>query len=258
MDFPREEMLEKYARLREQLVEPYKPDFDTSDDEVRYVRFNDAWRGLNPYSKFLLPRLMNRKNTFPKIPSKKLAKNADPDNYVTLYYDGDGKLKKAWLGRDGINELVTVYVSEQLSISYWLSRDKDSITSYDLFEFEWCEYDDLGRLVSVEEFQCGDTISDDVKINCEYYEYAGDVLSHAWCFQDFQKFPMQMTMNMVFQFMPDRILNPEQIEYSFCQEADGLDYTRNHFFRKSQTITDKGHISEETLSHLEKNGFRLI
>ena len=68
---------------------------------------------------------------------------------------------------------------------------------------------------------------------------------------------MQMSINLALQFIPDRILNPDQFEYSFCPGDDGLKYTSNHFYRKSQTITDEGHISEETISHLAKNGFHL-
>jgi len=67
-----------------------------------------------------------------------------------------------------------------------------------------------------------------------------------------------MTMNMLKQIMPDRIFNLNQIEYTFERVSDGLDYTSNYYYRKSQTITDKGHVSEDTLSHLAENGIRLV
>ncbi len=257
MDFQSEAMLDKYVRLREQAIDPYVPDFGTADDEIRYVRFNDHWRGLNPYSKFLLSRLTDSKNTFPKVPSKKISKNANPDNYVTLNYDSNGKLKVARLGRYEDSVHAVVYVSQQLSIEYTLYEHSESEPTYNMTDFEWYEYDDLGRIVSAEAFRCAGSPSDDVVINCEYYEYAGDMLSHAWEFRDFNRYPMQMTVDFVRRAMPDRIFNPNRIEYSFSRAADGLNYTRDHFYRKSQTITDEGHISGETLSHLAENGFRL-
>ena len=257
MEFPRDELLEKYVRLRKEVIDPYVPDLDTANDTLRYVRFNDAWRGLNPYSKFLLPRLTDRKNTFPKVPSKKLAKNANPDNYVTLHYDSDGNLKSARLPKVREAEIVIVYPSDRMSLEYNVEELPGGELSYQLYTIEWYEYDDRGRLVSVEEFQTRGTPSDDVKINCEYYEYEGDLLSHAWCFKDFDKFPMQLTINFVLSHMPDRIYNPDEIEYEFTRVSDGMDYVRNHYFRTSQTITHEGHISEETLKHLADNGFCL-
>jgi hypothetical protein len=76
--------------------------------------------------------------------------------------------------------------------------------------------------------------------------------------EEFQKYPNQMTKNMVSQLMPDRIFNPNQIEYIFERVSDGLDYTSNYYYRESQTITDKGHVSEEMLSHMAENGIRLV
>ena len=257
MDFPREELLKKYVKIYEQWIAPYEPDFEVAGGVTRYVRFNDAWRGLNPYNKLLIPRLMNRKDTFPKKPAAKLAKNANPANYVTLKYDSEGKLKVAHEGDSGSNELAFVYVSKQLTIGYWIESAMDGAISYSLYNFEWYEYDDAGRLISAEEFRGSGSPTDDVIINCEYYEYEGDVISRAWQFKEFQKYPMQMTVNLVRQMMPDRIFNPDQFEYTFERVADGLDYTCNHFYRKSQTLTHKDHIAEETLSHLAENGIQI-
>ena len=258
MDFPREELLEKYVSIYEQWIAPYKPDFEVAGGTIRYVKFNDAWRGLDPYNKMLLPRLENRKNTFPKKPSVKLSKNANPENYVTLKYDSEGNLKVAKIGEPGRDELAFIYVSKQLTIGYWIDPENDGTVSHRLFNFEWYEYDDSGRLISAEEFQGSGSATDDVKINCEYYEYDGAVLSHAWQFRDFQKYPMQLTVNLISQMMPDRIFNPEQFEYGFERVADGLDYTINRYYRKSQTLTYKDHVAEETLSHLAENGFCLV
>ena len=253
MDFPREELLVKYIRIYEHFVAPYEPDFESADGTTRYVRFNDAWRGLNPYNKFLIPRLENRKNTFPKRPSDKISSKANPDNYVTLKYDSDGNLKMAYVAN-----IVFVYVSKQLTIGYSIDSDLDGTAKYDHFNFEWYEYDDEGRLLSTEEFRGYGTPKDDVIINCEYYEYDGDILTHAWCFKEFQRYPFEMTVNMVRQLMPDRIFNPDKFEYSFRRVADGLDYTCKHYYRVSQTLTDEGHVSEEMLSNLAENGIRLI
>lgn len=49
-----------------------------------------------------------------------------------------------------------------------------------------------------------------------------------------------------------------KIEYTFERVPDGLEYISNYYYRKSQTITDKGHVSEDTLSHLAENGMRLV
>ena len=258
MDFPREELLEKYVRIYDQRIAPYEPDFAAEVGMVRYVRFNDAWRGLNPYSKLLLPRLTHRKDNFPKKPAAKLAKNADPANYVTLKYDSEGNLKTAQLGTPGSNALAFVYVSKQLTIGYWIDPDRDGAVSHRLFGFEWYEHDDAGRLISAEEFRGNGSSAGDVTINCEYYEYDGDILSHAWQFRDFQKYPMQLTVDLVRQMMPDRIFNPDCFEYTFSRVEDGLAYTCNHYYRKTQTITNKDHVTEEKLSHLAENGIRVV
>nr|MCR5283399.1 hypothetical protein [Lachnospiraceae bacterium] len=203
-------------------------------------------------------RLVHKKATFPKKPSAKLAKNADPANYVTLKYDGEGTLKVAGLGAAGGNEVAFVYVSKQLTIGYFIDSDRDGVASHSLYNFEWYEYDDAGRLISAEEFRGSGSPTDDVIINSEYYEYDNNTLSRAWQFRDFQKYPMQMTVNLVSQMMPDRIFNPDQYEYIFQRVEDGLDYTCHHYYRKSQTITHDGHVAEETLSHLAENGISLI
>lgn len=258
MEFQREELLKKYVNVYEQWIAPYKPDFEVAGGTTRYVKFNDAWRGLNPFNKLLISRITHPKDTFPKAPTAKLAKNANPDNYVTLKYDGEGNLKVAYLGRPGKYEMAFVYVSKQLTIGYSIETALDGTISSELFNFEWYEYDDAGRLISAEEFRGSGSEADDVIINSEYYEYHGDVLSRAWQFKDFQKYPMQMTVNLISQMMPDRIYNPDQFEYTFQRVADGLDYTINHYYRKSQTLTYKDHVSEKTLSHLAENGFHLV
>ncbi len=254
MEFPREKLLKKYIDIYEQYIAHYEPDFEVINGTTKYVRFNDAWRELNPFEKLLIPRLINRKNTFPKKPSLKLAKNADPENYVMLKYDTDGNLKVARLGENHVNDMAFVYVSNQLTIGYSLDYGSNGEIIPGLYNFEWYEYDDTGRLISAEIFRGSGSPTDDVIINSEYYEYDSGVLSHAWCFKDFQKYPMQMTVNIVRQMIPDRIFYPEQFEYTFQRVPDGLDFTSNHYYRKSKTITNKGHVSEETLSHLAENG----
>ena len=248
MDFPKEEIMEKYVNIYEKYIADYIPDFEVKDGMTRYVRFNDAWRELDPYEKLLICRLLNRKNTFPKKPLQKLPKNSDPQNYVKLKYDSDGNLKVARIGEGGAYDMGFVYVSKQLTIGYFLDHAPGGEIIPSLYNFEWYEYDDADRLISAEIFRGCGSPKDDVIINSEYYEYDGD----------YQKYLNQMTLNMVRQMMPDRIFNPNQIEYIFERVSDGLDYTSNYYYRKSQTITDKGHISEDTLSHLAENGLRLV
>ena len=174
MEFPREELLEKYVRIYEQFIAPYKPDFEVAG-------------GTTPFD---------------------TTQNGD--------------------------------------------------VTYELHDFEWYEYDDAGRLISEERFRGSGSPNDDVVIDSEYYEYDGDILSHAWQFTEFEKYPMELTRNLVMSWFPDRIICPQKFEFIFERVADGLDYTRNHYFRKSQTMTYKDHVSEETLTHLAENGIRLV
>ncbi|MBQ3905842.1 MAG: hypothetical protein II743_03660 [Lachnospiraceae bacterium] len=258
MEFPKEELLEKYVRIYEQYIAPNKPDFEVAGGTTRYVRFNDAWVGLNPYDKCLISRLTNRKNTFPKKSSEKLKSNADPNNYIRLRYDSEGNLKMAYFEENGDMKLAYVYFSKQLTVCYTFDTTLNGDVTYELHDFEWYEYDDAGRLISEERFRGSGSPNDDVIIDSEYYEYDGDILSHAWQFTEFEKYPMELTRNLVMSWFPDRIICPQKFEFIFERVADGLDYTRNHYFRKSQTMTYKDHISEETLTHLAENGIRLV
>ena len=256
MEFNKEKTIEKYIRLREEVVDPYQPDFDTANDTIGYVKFNDAWTGTNPYNRLMLPRLTNKKNTFPKAPRQKIPKNANPDNYVKVSFDSEGKVRTASLGKYQGRELIIVYVSDQLNISYMAEEPVDGKRAYSLSEFQWCEFDDRGRLVSTEEYQCAGVPTDDFKMSGEYYEYEGDVLSRAWYFRDFNKYPMEMSTILVLNMIPDRIYNPDQFEYIFTRTADGMDVTIKQYYRTSQTLTYEEHVSQETLSHLAENGFR--
>ena len=255
MDFPREELLKKYYSLREQYVDPYKPDFKAEGGTVRYMKFNDAWKGLNPFARFLLPRLTYTKNRFPNPRAKSIPANANPDEYVLVRYDADGKVRTAELAPNGNSCLAVVYVSDQLTVSYTLYRNDDASETYRLFGFEWHEYDDSGRLLSWEEFRCPTESADAVAIDCEYYEYENGVLSRARYFKNFENNPPKMTMNLVLKMMPDRIFNPEKFEYLFRRVPDGLYYTCRHYFRESQTLTFEDHVPEETITHLSDNGF---
>ncbi len=178
MDFPEEKLLEKYVNIYEEYIADYVPDFEVKDGTTRYVRFNDAWRGLNPFEKLLITRLINRKNTFPKKASQKLPKNANPENYVRMKYDSDGNLKVARIGEGGAHDMGIIYVSKQLTVGYILD-----------------------------------------------YASGGEIIPSL---------------------------------YNFERVPDGLEYTSNYYFRRSQTLTDKGHISEDTITHLAENGIRLV
>ena len=59
MDFPKEELLEKYVNIYEEYIADYVPDFEVKDGTTRYVRFNDSWRGLNPFEKLLITQQEN-------------------------------------------------------------------------------------------------------------------------------------------------------------------------------------------------------
>ncbi|MBR5347687.1 MAG: hypothetical protein IK125_00445 [Lachnospiraceae bacterium] len=258
MDFSQEEILKKYISLYKQFVASYEPDFEVAEGTTRYVRFNDAWRFLNPYDKFLTSRLTNKKNTYPKVPSAKIPKNADPRNYVTLRYDAAGELRWSKTGSDDGDGMVIVYVSKQLTIGYFVRSSQGKVTSHSVAFLEWYEYDDAGRLIAAEEYRGKGIFEEGITINCEYYEYDGDVLSRAWRFDKYESHPMPMVMDLVLRMVPDRIVNPERFCYTFRRVLDGLDYTLEQFYRKSQTITHEGHVPEETLEHLAANGIRLV
>ena len=259
MDFPREELLEKYISIYEKWVSAYEPNIEEAGGMTRYVKYNNAWSGLDPFGKFLISKLTRPKDTFPKRPAAKIAGNANPDDYLTLRYDSDGVLKAVYYPKiSGGRVLAFFYVSKQLTIGYWIDYDKNGAASYDMYNFEWYEYDDAGRLISAEEFRGDGTPADDVIINSEYYTYDDGILSHAWYFKEYQKYPMEMTVRLVKRMMPDRIIFPDRFEYSFQRVEDGLDFTCTHYYRKSQTITDNGHVSEEKICHLSDNGIHLV
>ena len=49
MDFPREKLLKKYIDIYEEYIARYEPDIEVMNGTTKYVRFNDAWRELNPF-----------------------------------------------------------------------------------------------------------------------------------------------------------------------------------------------------------------
>ena len=91
MDFPKEELLEKYVNIYEEYIADYVPDFEVKDGTTRYVRFNDAWRGLNPFEKLLVSRLSERSGYLPvvKTPSvwQSTVKNQKYGNYLMQYQE---------------------------------------------------------------------------------------------------------------------------------------------------------------------------
>ena len=258
MDFPKKELLEKYLRIRKEIIDPYKPSYTVPGATVRYVKFNDATEDLNMFSKCLIARLLNRKYLFPKKTSAKIASNADPANYVTLQYDDAGVLRVAQCGEYDDGAYASVYVSDQLTIGYNLHGISSGSPSYRFTDFEWYEYDEAGRLKSAERFRQHGSPERGVIINCEYYDYEGDTLSHARQFKEYDTESAFGINSMVLQFVPDRIFCLDQIEFTFRPAGDGLDYTRNHYYRKSQTITHEGHVPAKTLENLKDNGIRLI
>lgn len=255
MEFPRKELTEKYYALRKQYADPYVPDFDVAGGTVRYMKFNDNWKGLNPFARFLLPRLTHAKNTFPNPRATKIPANANPDEYVTVRYDASGTLRTTELGFYNNSCHAVVYVSDQLTISYTLYFGPDGTRTYRMTGFEWHEYDDSGRLLSWEEFRCPTESPDAFAIDCEYYEYENGVLSRARYFRNFENNPDPMAGSLILRMMPDRLYNPDRFEYEFRRVPDGMDFTCRNYFRVSQTITYEEHISEKTITHLTDNGF---
>lgn len=250
MEFNKDDVLKTYLSLYEKHVKPFSPDTDISDSNVGFVRFNDAWRGLDPFEKFLIPRLTVKKNTFPKKPSKSLQKNANPDNYVSLRYDPDGKLIESFY--PGYHNF---YISDNLTIS---GKSSEDCSAFETLEFVWYEYDESDRIISAQRFLGSGLSGDDFKYWGEFYEYEDSTLKTAWCFNEYQRYPMQMTLELVLRFMPDRIFMPDIYKYSFTKDDDGLSYVCEHFYRKSQTLTHEDKVSKEKLINLKENGLNLV
>ena len=250
MEFKEDEVLKKYLDLYEKHVKGFIPDMDMTDKTLRYVRFNDAWRGLEPFERFLIPRLTNKKNTFPKKPLNKLSKNANPDNYVTLKYDLEGRLIQTFYP-----DYYNCYVSKNLTVS--LRYDKDD-KAFEPIEFFWYEYDEDDRIISAEQFFGSGRSGDDFKYWGEFYEYNEDHLETVWRFNEYQRYPMKMTVSMILNIMPDRLCFPDRYKYTFSKDGDGLKYICEHYYRKSQTLTHEDHVSKETLLHLKENGLCLV
>lgn len=248
MEFQKDEVLKKYLDLYERYVKPFTPDTDLKDTTVKFVRFNDAWRGLDPFEKFLIPRLTIKKDTFPKKPLNSLSKNANPDNYVSLRYDSEGKLVETFY--PGYHNF---YVSKNLTIA---GKSSEESSCFEPFEFMWYEYDEDDRIISAEQFMGSGLPGDDFKYRGEFYEYENFTLKSAWHFDEYQRYPM--SASLVLRFMPDRIFNPDIYKYTFKRDDEGLTYVCEHFYRKSKTLTNEDHVSNDKLLNLKEKGLSLV
>ena len=90
----------------------------------------------------------------------------------------------------------------------------------------------------------------------EFYEYENFTLKSAWHFDEYQRYPM--SASLVLRFMPDRIFNPDIYKYTFKRDDEGLTYVCEHFYRKSKTLTNEDHVSNDKLLNLKENGLSLV
>ena len=267
-EFDKEGMLAKFAELRDKYVLTYEPDF-TVEDEVRYAK-GPIWDGLDElYSRFLIPHIREKKYLFTKE-HKSLPKNAVVEEYEKIYHDAEGKLHHTVYEMGALGFLVSefydakshfiasFYVSEQLRIDYNVLRLTNGELSPVWNQFEWCEYDEDGRLTAVESYRRNGAIQDGVIINAEYYEYEDGVLSHAYRFHEFDTQPLPGMLGLVRQMMPDRILNPECFEYDFSRDENGVTCNYTHFFRKSQTINRTDLIPMDKALKLKEHGIPIL
>ena len=262
-EFDEKQIMEKYERLKKEYVNPFVPDL-SRDAETRFIKDNEFLE--NSFSRAFTPHICKGKLLFNKD-RKAIPKNADSRNYLKLIYDGEGRLLRSEYDMGGVGSTwssssdrknITFCVSDNLWIDCMAEADSEGKNTYNWVMFEWSEYDDDGRLVSVERFKGDPAFLVDVVVNAEYYEYTDGVLSHITEYKDFHSDLPKMSRDLVMMNMPDRVFNPDVINYSFERSGSDIICTRVHYFRVSQSFTDKITIPDKELIKMKEHGIRLI
>lgn len=265
--FYEDKIREKFERIKKEYVEPYEADIDIERGATLYSKDNIELD--NNFSMFITPHIDKGKILY-KQPRKSIPKNGNPEEYHELVFDKEGKLHHMILdlGTAGfISETffnaknakyVSFFVSDNLRIDCMLRIDDKGKIFKNWNEFEWSEYDEEGRLISVELFKDDSFFSGGFKVDAEYYEYTDGVLSCIDQYKDFSSDLPAKISQFAFSMMPDRIYNPNFIEYTFEKDCNDINCTKNYFFRKSQTITHNITIKEDELIKMKEYGIYLI
>lgn len=267
MEFDKDAILKKFSDIKEKYVDTYEPDINIERGRTAYLK--DVYDLDNNKSKFITPHIHRGKMLFKKE-HKSLPKNAIKEEYYEVVYDKDGNLhhlevnvgQPSFLADhfEGANggKAADFIVSPNLRIDYSINLKDGVPCSHFWTDFEWTEYDEEGRIISVEKFT-NDHLSDgDFVLNAEYYTYENGILTRIDRFEDFHSRLPENTQRILQINMPDRLYNPTHFEYTFSKEGTDLVWTRTCFFRKSQTLTVSGKISEAELKKLKDIGIHLI
>lgn len=261
--FDEKQIMEKYERLKTECVNPFVPDL-SRDAETRFIKDNEFLE--NTFSRAITPHVCKGKLLFNKD-RKAIPKNADSRNYLKLIYDGEGRLLRSEYDMGGIGSTwscssdrknITFCVSDNLWIDCMAEAGSDGKYRYNWVMFEHSEYDNEGRLVSVERFKGDPVLLVDVVVNAEYYEYEDGRLSHITEYKDFHSDLPKMSRDLVMMNMPDRVFNPDVINYSFERSGSDVICTRVHYYRVSQSFTDKITIPEKEVIRMKEHGIRLV
>ncbi len=112
--------------------------------------------------------------------------------------------------------------------------------------------------MSVESFKNDLSITEGVIVNAEYYEYEDGILSHITQYKDYYSHLPAMMRDFVIGAMPDRVFNPDVINYSFERSGGDIICTRSQYYRVSQTITHELRIPEKEVLKMKEQGIALI
>ena len=242
-EFNEELIMKKFKKIRRECIDALVPDMTVGRGNSKFIK--DIYELDNPFSKMITPHICREKSLFKKERNS-IPKNGNKLEYIELFYDDEGRLIRGELeaGRAGFlsetllgadsSKFVTFYVSDDL----WIDVTANSVAGdykYSWTNFEKSERDSDGRLVSVESFKNDLSITEGVIINAEYYEFEDGVLSHITQYKDYYSHLPAMMRDFVIGAMPDRVFNPDVINYSFERSGGDIICTRSQYYRVSQT-----------------------
>ena len=265
-DFDEIKIMEKFNTIKEQYIDTYTPDPDIERGDTKYLKYNEVLDYA--FDRFISPHIEKGKILYKKE-RKSIPKNSDPREYYELVYDKEGNLHHSEfeMGRAGFlantllgatnSKIIEFCISKNLWVECMMDCLPSGKVKFSWMYFEWAEYDDAGRLISVESFKNDISFSGGVIVNAEYYDHEGGVLSHITRYKDYYSDIPNMIRNSVAINMPDRIYNPDVINYSFEKSDDDIVCTRQHYFRVSQTITHEITIPDKEVQKMETYGIKL-
>ena len=267
-EFDKEAIMEKYRRITMEYVDTYEPDIMIERGDTRYAKASDIL--TNNYDRRILPHLESRKLLAQKEHAK-LWKSAKEGTYITVVYDTAGNRHHAEFEFNSTNflseeligskrdTLVNFFVSENLQIEYLVFHKPDGTCVYRWLCTEWSEYDEAGNLVSVETFSCSNgPFSVGIKVDAEYYDYRDGVLCHAERFKEYNTEFSDITGGLLSMLVPDRIYNPEQIEYDIVRNGEEVLVTRTSHYTPTKDYTVTVRIPAKEVLKMKEYGINII